>query len=164
MHKYSVLRIQWLFIFKIWWHRFTSILFPPILQLSLHISDWIRQCQWPHALPNFSCYFSLVIWKAVIPLYLIPWPTPNLTNTSRCISHFIFQPAVGVKALTPKTPGRRSAVWQCCVCPSVGIGGPGFLGVRPHSFRCPFLNDKYRLPPTAGRESYPSHSGAEGPC
>ena len=24
MHKYSVLRIQWLFIFKIRWHRFTS--------------------------------------------------------------------------------------------------------------------------------------------
>ena len=27
MHKYSVLRIQWLFIFKIRWHRFTSIHF-----------------------------------------------------------------------------------------------------------------------------------------
>ena len=25
MHKYSVLRVQWLFIFKIRWHRFTSI-------------------------------------------------------------------------------------------------------------------------------------------
>ena len=25
MHKYSVLRVQWLFIFKIRWHRFTTI-------------------------------------------------------------------------------------------------------------------------------------------